>query len=70
MEGHITTHVFLRVIMQCRHIFINSILGNKYFVTLSPESIQQYFKKCNCQVSNLNMDYYQNYCVKNVTGVP
>jgi len=43
--------------MQCRHIFINSILSNKYFVTLSSESIQQYFNERNCQISNLSIDY-------------
>ena len=40
IKDHIITHVFLQVIMQCRHIFINSVLTNKYFVTLSPELIR------------------------------
>ena len=56
MEGHITIHVSLRfAIMQCRHIFINSVLSNKYFVILNPESIHQHFNERNCQVLNLNI---------------
>jgi len=43
MKGHIIIHVSLHrfIIMQCCHIFINNVLSNKYFVILSPESIQQ-----------------------------
>jgi len=43
--------------MQCRYISIYSILNNKYFITLSPESVQQHFNECNCQVITLNIDY-------------
>jgi len=45
MENHIIIHVSLRfAIMHYCHIFINSVLS-KYFVILSPESIQQHFNE-------------------------
>ena len=42
VEGHISTSIPLRAIMQC-HISINNILGNKYFISLSLESIKQHY---------------------------
>jgi len=47
------THVYIQYIyiylhMYYIYIFINNVISNKYFIILSPKSIQKYFDEYNC----------------------